>query len=139
MKNEKSRKNEFSFFFDKFSKIKKILKDSKSFFEKKIRKNIFQKKIRKQNFSNFQYFFDRIEVLESLSPLVSTKMKVLLDLRKPFFFTSICPNSQILTTYSGRSSHVTKSTMWVWCHAGERAKSRFRNLLVTLGYELDDK
>ena len=36
-----------------------------------------RKKTRKYNFLNFQYFPDRIEVLESLGSLVSTKMEVL--------------------------------------------------------------
>ena len=32
-----------------------------------------------------------------------------------------------------------RSTIWVWAHAGERAKMRSRNLSLTLGHELDDK
>ena len=58
--------------FGNFSSRKK--NNRKIFF----RKNIFrEKQKRKYNFLNFQYFFDRIEVLESLSSLVSTKMEVL--------------------------------------------------------------
>ena len=53
-----------------------ILTFFKKYVSKKIENIFFEEKNRKYNFSNFQYFFDRIEVLESLSPLVSTKMRV---------------------------------------------------------------
>ena len=36
-------------------------------------------------------------------------------------------------------SWFARSTIWVWAHAGERAKMRFRKVSLTLGYELDDK
>ena len=101
----------FPFFDFKFSKIKKILKDfrkcssqkifSKNIFKKYFSEKYFRKKYsRKQNFFYFQYFLDRIEVLESLSSLVSTKMRFFVGLSKisggifdfsagDFFFTSM--------------------------------------------------
>ena len=81
-------KIQFSIFrFQNFKKPKKILKDfrkcssqkifSKNIFRKIFFRKYFRKKYsRKYNFFYFQYFFDRIEVLESLSTLVSTKMRV---------------------------------------------------------------
>ena len=36
-------------------------------------------------------------------------------------------------------AHASEFTIWVWAHAGERAKMRSSNLSVTLGHELDDK
>ena len=51
--------------------------------------------------------------------------------RQLFFLTSF------FAFYIG--SWFARSTLWVWAHAGERAKMRSSNLCVRSGYELDDK
>ena len=45
--------------------------------------------------------------------------------------------------YIGARSHLlipqNPLIIWVWAHAGERAKMRSSNLFVAMGYELNDK
>ena len=67
---------------------------------------------------------------------------------RPIFLTIIflCPKTSFrqlffLTSFFAFCVRIwfARSTIWVWAHAGERAKMRSSNLCVAMGYELDDK
>ena len=120
------------------------------------RKNIVFGKIWSKIFSVIEIF----SMVENFSIVISKKfphptkyfsVEIFFNVEKkcrPIFSTIIflCPKTSFrqlffLTSFFAFCVRIwfARSTIWVWAHAGERAKMRSRNLSLTLGHELDDK